>query len=57
MNKIDASDLELSEVTLVDVRSPEEFAAGHIEGALNIPLDELEQHLEQLPKDQPSPVA
>lgn len=26
-------------VTIVDVRTPEEFAAGHIEGALNIPVE------------------
>jgi phage shock protein E len=53
MNKIDARDLEPENVTVIDVRSPEEFAAGHIKGALNIPLDELEQRLGQLPKDQP----
>jgi phage shock protein E len=53
VNKIDASKLQLTEVTLIDVRSPEEFAVGHIEGALNIPLDKLEQGLEQLSKDQP----
>jgi phage shock protein E len=27
---------------LVDVRSPGEFAAGHVEGALNMPLDRLQ---------------
>lgn len=39
------------EIELVDVRPPEEFAAGHIEGARSIPLDELEQHLESLPSE------
>lgn len=39
-------------VTVLDVRPPEEFESGHIPGAINIPLDELDKHLSQLPKDQ-----
>jgi rhodanese-related sulfurtransferase/predicted transcriptional regulator len=39
------------DVVLVDVRPRDEFAAGHIEGARSIPLDELEQHLEELEGD------
>jgi rhodanese-related sulfurtransferase/predicted transcriptional regulator len=39
------------DVVLVDVRPPEEFAAGHIEGARSIPLDELEQRLAEIPAD------
>ncbi len=35
-------------VTVLDVRPPEEFAAGHIPGAINIPLPELEQKLDAL---------
>ncbi len=35
-------------VTVLDVRPPEEYAAGHIPNAINIPLAELEQHLDQL---------
>ncbi|NOK12116.1 rhodanese-like domain-containing protein [Corallococcus exercitus] len=34
--------------TLLDVRSPEEFAAGHLQGAVNIPVDQLEQRLGEL---------
>jgi rhodanese-related sulfurtransferase len=37
-------------VTVVDVRPPEEFAQGHIAGALNIPLARLERHLAELPQ-------
>lgn len=33
---------------LVDVRSPQEFAAGHIEGARNIPIDTLSARLGEL---------
>src|SRR5262245_1483646 len=42
--------LRRRDVVLVDVRPEDEFAAGHIEGARSIPLDELEEHLDQLPK-------
>ncbi|HHH43490.1 MAG TPA: metalloregulator ArsR/SmtB family transcription factor [Gammaproteobacteria bacterium] len=39
-------------VTVLDVRPAEEYAAGHVPGAVNVPLSELEQHLQQLPKKQ-----
>ena len=39
------------EVVLIDVRPGEEFAAGHIQGARSIPLEELEQRLADLPED------
>lgn len=35
-------------VTVIDVRPPQEYEAGHVPGAINIPLNELEQHLEEL---------
>jgi ArsR family transcriptional regulator len=38
-------------VTLIDVRPGGEFAAGHIPGAVNIPLDELPRRLDELPAD------
>jgi rhodanese-related sulfurtransferase len=43
--------LARGDVVLVDVRPPEEFAAGHIEGARSIPLAELERRLADLPPD------
>ena len=39
------------EVTVLDVRPPEEYRAGHIPGALSIPVGELKARLEELPKD------
>ena len=36
---------------LVDVRTPEEFARGHIEGSVNIPVDELRDRLDEVPRD------
>ena len=44
--------LREGDVVLVDVRPEEEFAAGHIEGARSIPLEELERRLAELPPDQ-----
>jgi rhodanese-related sulfurtransferase/DNA-binding MarR family transcriptional regulator len=35
-------------VTVIDVRPPEEYAQGHIPGAVNIPLDRLESRLGEL---------
>jgi rhodanese-related sulfurtransferase/DNA-binding HxlR family transcriptional regulator len=37
-------------VTVLDVRPCEEFAAGHVPGAVNIPIHELEKRLNELPK-------
>jgi rhodanese-related sulfurtransferase/predicted transcriptional regulator len=43
--------LRRGDVVLIDVRPPEEFAAGHIQGARSIPLAELERRLGELPAD------
>ena len=43
--------LRRGEVLLVDVRPREEYAAGHIEGARSIPIDELDERLAELPAD------
>ncbi len=40
------------EAVVIDVRPPAEFRAGHIPGALNIPVDELPKHLDSLPRGQ-----
>ena len=40
-------------VTLLDVRTPAEYACGHIDGFVNIPLDELRQHLSELDPAKP----
>jgi len=39
------------EVVVLDVRPSEEYAAGHIKGAVSIPLEELEARLDELSRD------
>lgn len=46
-------DMDRSAVILVDVRTPEEFATGAIEGAINIPLDDMRQLIGRIPTDKP----
>lgn len=41
-----------STMFLLDVRTRDEFQLGTIDGAVNIPLDELRQHLQELPRNQ-----
>jgi rhodanese-related sulfurtransferase/DNA-binding transcriptional ArsR family regulator len=45
------SRLKADSVILLDVRPAEEYAAGHIAGAVSIPHDELEDRLREIPKD------
>ena len=40
----------LQGATILDVRSPEEFRAGHIKGAVNIPLGNLNESIQDLRK-------
>jgi NADPH-dependent 2,4-dienoyl-CoA reductase/sulfur reductase-like enzyme/rhodanese-related sulfurtransferase len=40
-------------VTLIDVRTPEEYSRGHIPGAMNLPVDELRARIKDLAQDKP----
>lgn len=42
--------VRLGLVTVLDVRPPEEFTAGHLPGAMNVPADDLARRLKKLPK-------
>ncbi len=42
-----------AEVMLIDVREPDEFTTGHVPGALNLPLSQLRERLDELPVDRP----
>ena len=41
-----------AEVTVLDVRPPEEYYAGHIAGAISVPLKDLKARLSKLPRRQ-----
>ena len=44
-------DVDTTEALILDVRQPSEFEKGHLEKAVNIPLPELRDRLEELPRD------
>lgn len=43
--------LKTQVVTVIDVRAPSEYAAGHFKGAINVSLDELPAKIDELPRD------
>lgn len=47
----DALARQLASTTLVDVREPAEWNAGHLPGAIHIPLQQLPQRLGEIPRD------
>mgnify|MGYP003573636070 CR=1 FL=1 len=42
------------EITILDVRQPKEYEAGHIPGAVLIPLPELSDRIEEIDPDKPT---
>ena len=42
--------LETQQATIVDVRTPSEFARGHVDNSINIPLHEMADRLEEFKK-------
>jgi NADPH-dependent 2,4-dienoyl-CoA reductase/sulfur reductase-like enzyme/rhodanese-related sulfurtransferase len=44
-------ELDKERVFVLDVRDPSEFKKGHVEGAVNIPLNDLRQRMAEVPKD------
>jgi rhodanese-related sulfurtransferase len=57
LEPVDAAELRrrlrAGEVTVIDVRPALEYEAGHIDGSLSVPLEELDDRLDGLPTDQP----
>ena len=51
--KPDELDQRRREVQVLDVRFPNEWDAGHIDGALHVPQDELDERIGELDRDRP----
>lgn len=47
--------MENKKVTIVDVRTPAEFSGGNVSGSINIPLQEVEQRIDEI-KALPKPL-
>jgi len=48
---VDYAQLVKDGALILDVRTPGEYAGGHIKGSKNIPLQSLQQQLGKIPKD------
>ena len=48
-----ADELPAGELTVLDVRRTDEWEAGHLDGAIHIPLDQLEDRIDEVPANQP----
>ena len=51
--KVDFAELVKQGAVIVDVRTPGEYAGGHIRGSMNIPLQSLSGQLTKIKKDKP----
>lgn len=45
ISEVEYSNIDLKQYTIIDVRSRREFSEGHINGAINIPLPELNKNI------------
>ncbi|TNF46617.1 MAG: MBL fold metallo-hydrolase [Bacteroidetes bacterium] len=56
VERMTAQDLEkemTAEPIIIDVRKKSEYDSEHVIGAINVPLNEINQHLSQIPKNEP----
>lgn len=47
--------MNMSKKTIIDVRTPDEFSYGNVPGSINIPLQEIQQRLDEV-KSLPQPI-
>jgi rhodanese-related sulfurtransferase len=52
-NEINYADLMSRGAVIVDVRTSEEYNGGHIKGSINVPLNNLNNHLSKFNKEKP----
>jgi rhodanese-related sulfurtransferase len=50
--KVDLKQLVKDGAVILDVRSPAEFSGGHVKGAINIPLQQIEKAVSKFKKEQ-----
>lgn len=50
---VDYAQLVKDGAQIIDVRTPQEYAGGHVKGSVNIPLNELQANLKKIKKDKP----
>lgn len=48
--------IEAKQITVIDVRTPAEYSAGHVPGAINIPYDVIGKRLADIPTAKDKPV-
>lgn len=48
--KVDFAELVKNGAIIIDVRTPAEFSAGHIKGAINIPVDKIGNQIDNIKK-------
>ncbi|SFF85093.1 CoA-disulfide reductase [Sunxiuqinia elliptica] len=51
INWVEVSKLHAPQICLLDVRTPSEHQLGHIEGSINVEVDQLRQRLSEIPRD------
>jgi glyoxylase-like metal-dependent hydrolase (beta-lactamase superfamily II)/rhodanese-related sulfurtransferase len=51
--EVPASEIDLANAALIDVREPDEYSAGHARGAVNIPQAEIATRINEVPRDEP----
>ena len=43
--------VDRGDVVVIDVRQPDEWASGHVQGAIHMPVDDVLARIDELPKD------